>query len=481
MTRSVRIGRPEGSVVVVIMVAVVLGLLGGSAAMMSQSYRRQDTAEAMRYSAKVVCRAIAEQAALMMHNGTCDLMVDEAVGRPVEILSPAKAAQDRRIKAIYDLVLENAARTSGGARALELRPLVRVVASVIDDNRRLHRSALNQFNQIFEEIKTLDDAGRRQEAVAFWERMKTDDKASDLARTLKEGTAENTALEESGAATGAEPFDRYVGLVLGDFRAVDQEVKDGDDRSYDPPRFTPKSLPALEKVYQMFGTITGAPGTRRTSSFNGQKPSPEQFKVAWEAALTGPGGPGEDAAKKVGSCGSNPASALAHLLGDLKENQIVASGTEVAVTNDFLYSRKYGDSKTYLIQLEAVCPYELSGGRMKSEEGVKYTTYRLFQKAPWEDAVLGASRSLVRDLVSNTAHATFSADEIARIWPPAPEDRDNPTSARRTLVPGSTSVYYDATAVMFEPLKGVLPASVGSRLYPYTLCAAADKPMRLRE
>lgn len=471
----------RGSVVVVIMVAVVLGLLGGSAVMMSQGYHRQDTAEGMRYSAKVVCRAIAEQASLMMHNGTCDLMVDEAVGRPVEILSEAKAAQDKRLRAIYDLVLQNAARTSGRSSALKLRPLVRVVASVIDDNRRLHRSALNQFNQIFEEIKTLDDPARRQEAVAFWERMKTDDKVSDLAKAVKDGTAENTAVEETGEATGGEPFDRYVRLTLGDFAAVDQEIKDGDDRSYDPPRFTPKSLPALEKVYQLFGTITGAAGTRRSSSFNGRKPSPEEFKVAWEAALSGPGGPGEDAAKKVGSCGSNPASALAHLLGDLKENQIVASGTEVAVTNDFLYSRKYGDSKTYLIQLEAVCPYELSGGRMKSEEGVKYTTYRLFQKAPWEDAVLGASRSLVKDLVSGSGHATFTADEIARIWPPAPADRDNPDSARRVLVPGSTTVYYDSTLVMLEPLKGVLPASVGSRLYPYTLCAVGDKPMRLRD
>lgn len=464
------------------MVAVVLGILGGSAMMMSNSYHRQDTAEALRYSAKVVCRAIAEQAALMMHNGSCDMLIDEAVGRPQDILSEAKAASDPKIKAIYDLVLENASRVSGSSNTLKLRPTVRVVASVIDDNRRLNRSALNQFTQIYEEIKTLDDSKRRAEAIQFWNRMKEDATASRLAKELDTGQAKDETRDVIGQVTGGDSFDKWAnGLKLSCFAANDQEIK--DETTGTVTGYTAKSLVPLENVYLLFGTITGSRGTKRTSSFTaGKKPSPEQFRTLWESALTDANGPGQDAAKKVASCGSNPASALAHLLGDLKMNEVVASGTEVQVTNDFLYSQRFGDSKTYLIQLEAVCPYELSGGRMKSNsEGVKYTTYRLFQKAPWEEAVLGASRSLVNDLVNGSGHATFTPDEISRTWPPQSDDPGMGSSIRRELVPGSTNVYYDATKVMLEPLKGVLPASVGSRLYPYTLCAATDKPMRLRE
>jgi len=466
MKRIFKADSESGSVLVVVMVAVVLGMLGGSAVVMSTSHNRKDTQESLRYSAKVACRAIAEQAALMIHNGSCDLMIDHALGEPKEI--PFK-------KDAYQLILKNSVRTASGAR-FRMEPKVFILASVVDASgkNKLVRSAMNQWKEIYAEVQNIEDPAKRKQSIEFWERVRDDKEVSQYANAVKDGTAKDLVGQEVVTAERDENEDSLDLLVnaisLNSFRPRDIAKKKSllETVFAKTEPVERKGLEELMDVYKLFGEITiGSDGARVGKFTPGKKPSAEVFKATWEKGLRRVG---EDAASRIQSCGSNPASAFSHLIGDLAYNEEIASGTEVNVTNRFMYSGKYGDTTTYLIQLKAVCPYELSGGRLKGE--VEYTTYRLFQKAPWEKAIIGASKSLVKDLIKHG----MTEDDIKTMWPPKEDPEDKYYTEEHSVpVQADSSVTYDPYEVMMVPLKGVLPSSVGSRLYPYTLCATSGR------
>ena len=108
---------------------------------------------------------------------------------------------------------------------------------------------------------------------------------------------------------------------------------------------------------------------------------------------------------------------------------------------------------------------------MRAIEDRTWAEIELRQPRRWcifsRGLVMSAARAVSTDTVAIGLDMAPIESRFAEIGTFLLDSGHSVTDTRDTLDP--------------DKLKGVLPASVGSRLYPYTLCAVADKPMRLRE
>lgn len=458
-------GARRGSIVAVILVAVILGTLGGVALWMSGSYKRHGVHESLRYAAQRMCRAAAEEAALLIHNGKLDVVIDAALADQTTKDITSHLPAD-----VHDRVMSMSGVKSG------LIPKVFVRAAVASPDG-LRRTPAAQWQNIIQEVRDAKNV----EGVKFWQEMK--DK-NLISATLPDSNEFWNSYVKSIKIDNFKPE-----VIVKYSNAVPGQSNGSNDGSSDPTSFEEKSLPEGKELYLLFGSqgaraVTGRSTTMQVPEYRmdaSRKPSIEQVKAAWSKAVVSAA---KDAAAKVESCGSNPAGAMAHLVGDLKENEVVSSGTERNAAKAFLESSQLGETKSYLLEITSQCEYAgADGSRMAGR--MSHTVYRLFQKAPWEAAVREMQSSLVRCLVTGCggAHAAYSPAEIASAWPPEPVRPGDPTnSSHRVSVTDAagnpTSTLFDPDKIITRPIDDILPTAVGSRLYPYTLVSTIARGKR---
>ena len=77
--RNTHVLNRKGSLFVVIMVAAVLGIMGGIAVMMSTSFGRTSHHDRLVFDAKAYARQATEEAAVLINNGSVDTAIAKAV------------------------------------------------------------------------------------------------------------------------------------------------------------------------------------------------------------------------------------------------------------------------------------------------------------------------------------------------------------------------------------------------------------------
>lgn len=428
----------RGILVVVILVAVVLGVLGGAAFMMSGGFKRQANHEALRSSARVAAKAAAEEAALLIHNGKLDVIIDEAL--------TAQAPRD-----LSSFLKDRVYRSSTEVDGVTGGPPKVTVTAAVANPQGWAQTPEEQWQAIMKEVT---DA-KNQEAIEFWSEMKQ----------------KNLIGTAPPASTAFMDMCRDVSLARL-FTHRQNPVPESN-----PPLFENcKCLDGVHELMALFGTTSTGADNKRSFAFNGSGPDLATFKAAWDRVVKTAA---QDAAKKVESCGSNPAGAMAHLVGDLYNNEIVSSGTEREAAKNFLESSECGVTSTYLLEITAEVGYGGGPDGSRMAGTAHYTTYRLFQKAPWEKSIDAIERAVIESLLTGSGgkHRAYSPREIAGIWPAEPDDPTNPAKSKLHRVevkPGSGELF-DPAKVIARVLDDTLPAAVGSRLFPYTLVSTGDR------
>lgn len=442
-------GGRSGSIIAVIIVSVILGTLAAGALVMSSGYRRQSSHEGLRFSAHVAAKAAAEEAALLIHNGKLDIVIDDAL-----------ASQQTKDLSLFlsDRVHDENTRINGIVGG---RPKVSVTAAVANP-QGWAQTPLQQWEAI---IKEVTDA-KNSEAIAFWQEMRD----KNLIGTAPPSSS--TFMDRCSKVN----LDRIVG------NHTQNQVPNSNPTQYS----SCKCLDGAHELAQLFGTVTTGPDNKVSTSWSGNGPDVGALKSAWNRVVTAVA---KDAASKVESCGSNPAGAMAHLMGDLYNNEVVSSGTERDAAKAFLESEDVGVTSTYLLEITAEVGYGAGPSGTDRSGKARYSTYRLFQKAPWEKGVDAMQKSVVRCLLSGCGkHKAYSRRDIEQLWPAPPEDPADParSAMHRAKIPEKTQEpsvrdtdssdrYYDPTQVIAATVDEVLPASVGSRLFPYTLCSTTNR------
>lgn len=447
MNRVVR-GKRRGSMVVVLFVAIILGTLGIAAMTMSSSAARRDNFQARRENAFEVARAAAEEAVLLINNGKANVEITESMdtgSKQVEI----EAAM------LNEQTLEYMGMDKGEV------PQVKVRASLISPDDLPRKTPREQLDAIQEEIYKRGYSGEYLENLQnFWEdRVENEefhDKDTGEERYETSNSFFNSTKSTKIGSWG--PLNHYR-------LETTKDPVTGEEIPVDPPalKVSTRKMPALNAVWDLFydhvdGTVDGiaiSAADKGAGARNGS-PSATQLRETMDLAMEAVG---QDAAKRMDSCGSNPALAMSHLVGDLKTGKAIASGTEVAITSSFLKDTSFG-AKTYLLEITSEQEY----GKGAKKASAEYTTYRVFQKTEWEGAIENMTNALVNDLMSNYG---VSAAMIAEAWP-----RDEGVEGRDEEVPGNPSHRYDPKKVIADPVFKHLPSTVGATMYPYSVANA---------
>ncbi len=451
--------RPTGSIVVVVLVAAVLLVIGGISVLMSTHFGRADYHEGLVSQSREIARSAVDEASLLINNGKRNVEIDKALGsaEPVEV-------------PIADV--------KGGASPLasipeELRPKVFVKASVVNQTTALHRESARQQMLIIEkfELPSADSETRK-----FWQRVEAEglrDKETGEDRSQESPNVfVDSYVKKVGVQGWGPKWDRYP----------DPEFTDADGVRHFRWKAA-RRMPELAALFALFRTATGEiadgkevvrPEGQKPSiqiSTNSGKPSLNEFATKWRAGIEAVA---LDAARKVEACGANPSLAMAHLVGDLKVGEEIASGAEVAATAAFMKDSVLGLNKTYLLEITAKMGYGGAKDRMKGQTA--FRTYRLFQKAEWEDAMTMMAAALSRDLQDHGA-ASLDPGDLAKLFPANPdvEGRNEPVPDR-TGQPAMER--YDPKAMLDDIVYSQMPSTVGARLYPYGIASLDWDPDR---
>ncbi|MBI4872765.1 MAG: hypothetical protein HY814_14505 [Candidatus Riflebacteria bacterium] len=452
----------RGSIVVVILIAVVLVVLGGIALAMSTSFGRSGYHEKLVAESQDLARAAVEEAAMLINNGKRNVEIDTALGsmKPVEVKIAELKDSD---SPLANLPADQA-------------PKVFVKAAIVDPSKTVRDTATAQYQSITKQL--MDDQARE-----FWERVD------------KEGLHD----KESGADTSADDpncfvngWVKHVGIDgwHPKWQKVPEPVKtetlsDGVTVVKYYKWVMKRPMGELFEVFKLFRTVSGdLDGGEKVLKegdspcidvkTNGGKPSLGEFKQKWEAAIKAVGC---DAAKKVEACGANPSLAMAHLVGDLKLGEEIASGAEVKATADFMRDSVIGTNKTYLLEISSSMGYEGYDARMKGKQA--FRSYRLFQKAEWEMAMKMMADHLAMNL-QNQGGASLSPSDLAQLFPAdkGVKERDEPVPDKSC---NPTSSHYDPKKMFDDVVYSEMPSTVGTRLYPYGVASMKWDPNRLQE
>lgn len=431
-------GQRQGSMVIVIFVAVILGTLGVAALTMSSSAGRKDFHQAMRENAFEVAKASAEEAALLINNGKANVEITESMAEnalTVEIKDTKMDADTLSYMGIED-----------GST-----PTVKVKAALVSPDMLPRKTPREQLDEIKAEIHKRGYSGSYlAELEKFWE----DRVENEGFRDKDTGALKEDFTGAFMAATNGAKVSKWGPLNR------KEEEKDADGNPYDPPQYkvVKDKMPALNAVWELFYKHDDAD---KTSGSKSGHPSPSQLRVAMDGAMQAVG---QDASRRMDSCGSNPALAMSHLVGDLETGKAISSGTEVAITTSFLKSKEFG-AKTYLLEITSEMPF--GKGSAGAKPSVEYTTYRIFQKSEWEGAVENMTKSLICDLRG----LGMSPEEISSAWEPM-----SGTEGRDEVIPdcgmAPTTAHYDPKKVVADPVFTKLPSTVGARMFPYTVANA---------
>lgn len=423
--------RRHGSVVVVLGVLAVLGILGIGSLTMSMGMSRRDNFYSIRENAFEAARAAAEEAALLVNNGKINVAIDESMGEDAEVIR-------------VDSVMIDGDTLEYMGLPADAKPHVEVRCAIVSPDAIPKKPPLEQLREIQAEIESRGFVGRTAaDLQEFWARVDgTDTVFGSSSENETEGIQSDDLTDRFENMTNQSDISKWGP------RMRVKDVTDEDGNVIDQEIVSNNKLPELYEVWKMFyvpnADETGQDGTR--------VPSWSALKPAWEKALEAVG---KDAASRMESCGSNPNLAMSHLVGDLQSGQKIASGTEVDVTSAFIQSERFGDNKTYLLEIKATMPY----GEGKE---ASYTTYRLFQKSDWEEAVENMTRALIGSLKARG----MQDSDLNQMFPPEPE-----IAGRDEEIPGS-STHIDPKKVVADPVFRHLPSTVGSRMYPYTVANA---------
>lgn len=428
--------RRSGSVVAVVWIAVILGILGLASFMLSSSYGRRGFHEGMRHDAYQAARAAAEEAALRINNGAVNAAIDQALdtAAPVPVESP---------------MMGDHLRIMGVPVGAE--PKVSVRAAVVKELPG--KPPLEELLEIEQEIAK---GGYGPEVTKFWERMREEGVTDDGKTSSFYNMAASAKIKDWG------PKGRSAQV----------------DNSVSPPVVTQKAVPdksisELRAIFDLFYEHDGSEAIDENgasvglaaSGIGGTKGAPGAGALlpAWNAGMKEVA---KESARWLSSCGANPNLAVAHLVGDLALGEVIASGTEVNVTSNFMKSKELDDNQVYLLEIEAAAPYGGAGAtRMQGE--MKHTTYRLFTKVAWEQAIGWLTESLVGDLVD----LGVPASQIAQMWPAHPTEE-----GRQAPVPGSPGTKYDPKKPIWDVIAEDMPPTAGARMYPYVLARTQGKP-----
>jgi hypothetical protein len=462
MTRS---RRERGSIVTVVLVAAVLAALGAVAVLMSTSFGRTEHHEKLVYDARQLARTAVEEASLLINNGKRNVEIDQALGTSKPVRVQIASAGDR-------------SPLSGLPE--ERRPKVYVKASLVNNTTGLYRqSARGQMDSIQKFLLPAAD----QKARDFWNRVD------------REGLRD----EKTGADTAGDSPNSFVGgwvqkVGLSKWKPEFRQYKDKTRPSATVPgkneilwKMKPR-MKELAEVWALFRTANSAgaaldsgqdywvlEGQDPNSSItitDRSKPDLGEFTRLWTSAVTAVA---KDAAKKVEACGANPSLAMAHLVGDLKLGEEIASGAEVQCTADFMRDPVIGTNKTYLLEISTSMGYSGHRDRMKGQTA--FRSYRLFQKAEWEMAMKMMARSLASDL-QNVGAASLTTADIARCFPAKVG-----VKGRAEPVPDASgkdsSDSHDPKAMFDDIVYAQMPSTVGARLYPYGVASVSWNPDKL--
>lgn len=445
--------RRDGSLVVVIAVASILGILAGVAFLMSSSYGRRNFHEKLVFDARGVARQAVEEASLMINNGEADLEIAQAV-------SKVDAVELAKVGSVTSSPLK-ALKSAGKA------PKVFVKATVVND-RTWRTSAKNQYENLTKILATVPDG----DVQAFLKRMRgehADYSGEGLVNkdNINEYTA--AALAEKGQGQGFWSGVNGVGVSNWTPKIVKNE-KDSIKQGTPPNEVTlykyridPIPPAPLKRLYEVFYNPVDTSSVD-TSQYYASAPSfstppgkrssydASNFRSAWEGAVKWVA---QDAAKKVQACGGNPALAMAHLVGDLKHGKAIASGAEVSETRNFMTDTNSA-AKTYLLEITASMSYAGTENRQAGQTA--FRSYRLLQRIEWEEIVSRTAKKMAEDMCGIQNGCT--PQTFASLWPAKPgvkgEDEE--------LAPG---VRWNPQEFLARPLYAEMPSSVGSRLYPY--------------
>lgn len=425
----------KGSLLAVLGVLVVLFLLGGSTLMLSNAFHRKDRAYSVRESAFEAARAAAEEAALLINNGKVNVSIDEAMGSDSETFE-------------VPLQMFNSQTLSFMGLPTDKLPKVQVRAAVVGPDALPAKLPVAKLEEISEVIESRGyDSAKLSQLQKFWSRVDGTDTVFAGETEKNEGIQDDSLhgrfmnRTQNVKISKWGPSNRVRTETLSD--GTTERIVESDNK-----------MPELLAVYRLFYQENA---DQTSGSRSGAKPSPGQLRPMLDQAMEAVG---KESSTRMESCGSNPALAMSHLVGDLEQGKAVSSGTEVAITADFLQSQELGANKTYLLEIQAEMDYSGPG---KSGKVARYTTYRLFQKAEWEDAVENMTRSLLRSLMDHGV----SPQEIAQMYPP-----QTGVSGRDEELPGSSGVQIDFKAVVSDPVFKHLPSTVGAKMYPYTVANA---------
>lgn len=481
----VRPHRPRrGSVLMVLFVVVILGTLGGVAVMMSGNLSRTQAHEKLIDDAQLVARAAVEEASLLLNNGKRNMQISEALST----------------EAAVEVPLARVPGTPVGADGAS--PQVFVKATVIDP-RGWKEEASQQMVSIQRSILPSAD----HETQAFWNRVDQEGLQGHGWSGASEGDCEDCFMKDWVEQVGLSKWKpTYEKSSPEEVRTITNE----NGESVQAVKWGIKDqIPELAQVHSLFyesqvavpegqteteGAMEseggGWGGHQETGGYRAfwfpeghdpnsganvqltprSKPSVPVFKAAWEGAIRAVA---RDASQRVEACGANPSLAMAHLVGDLKLGNVIASGAEVEATASFMRDRTIGASKTYLLELTGAMGYEGAGQKMKGKTG--FRTYRILQKAEWEMAMDRMTQKLVKDLQALEGGVAMAPADFAAGWPAQPgvEGRDavvpdkdgNPSDSR-----------WDPKAFFQDIVFSELPSTVGARLYPYGVATVGWNP-----
>ncbi len=465
----------RGSVAIVIIVAVVVAALAAAALTMSGHAGRKEFHQGMRHNAFEVAKAAAEEAALLINNGHANASIEGALDSAVPL-------------AFADSPMMNEDNLEYFGVDAGSRPKVTMRASVVDRFERKPGKA--QLDEILAEIAK---GGYKPDVVEFWERMK------------KEQTEESSTLTDDANDRNDAFMDMARNVSIkswgpeGTPAPCTTDPLTGATTFADPEKRGKRDNPGeldgtLRAMFELFYTHDGSRATDCDGSDLGLAksggvspkgaPAPDAVKRAFEAAIVAIG---DDAASKLQGCGSNPNGAVAHAIGDLALGEVIASGTEVSVTTNLMKSRELKDNKVYLLEISATQAYgdtkamdldKASGGAAAPE--VAFTTYRLFEKVEWENAVMALTQGYCPGMVEGEPGKGIIAEflqhgmtdsQIASMYP-----ADSAEPGRNVRIPlpsgGFSSLRYDPKKVIWDIFaKSDMPVTAGGRMYPYTIAS----------
>jgi hypothetical protein len=429
--------------VVVIFVAVILGTLGVAAMTMSSSAARQDRHRAIRENAFEVAKAVAEEATLLVNNG----------GSTVEI---TQSMADGSVQVpITKTAISDATTAYMGIDGINTKVLIR--ASAISPDQLPKKTPKERLEQIQKEIDTMGFQGDYLAKLKdFWIK----DRGND---GTEESVAEDTDILTSSGDRSF--YNKTTNISIESWGPLYVErYKDTDNDPLTPPELqhiSPK-LKALNDVWALFFTQgnSGNAGCDKLCTKTGTKgpPGASELRAKMDLAMEAVG---KDASTRMDSCGSNPALAMSHLVGDINTGKKISSASEVNITSSFLKDSDFG-AKTYLLEITSEVEYGGQTARMPKGR-VDYTTYHIFQKTEWETAVANMTTALVNDLMGHGVGPSTIRDA----WPP-----ETGVEGRDEDVPGHPGLKYDPKKVIMDPVFKHLPSTVGARMYPYTVANA---------